>query len=402
MLRASSTAGTIGWIMSPMTPGKVAFFSTTSTAAATAPQASCPSTTTSGQPSTPTPYSTLPSAATFTVLPALRMMNSSPRPRPNSSSGGTRLSEQPTSTQKGAWPRASSIRRSRPCTPRKGASMRKFSLPSFRRLERLVRRERGAGHGGIGRQAGAVGAMPAAAQPSATAAAAPRKARRPGRWRSQSQNCMTFLPLQARRNARAPAGGAITTARGGVQPGPPCITPRGSGSCLNPRGGHEPAPSSGASSAGGDVAAEAVVHDSPRPGALSNRRREPNRGRDNFGGMNTATTHPARTCRRRGRSRRRPRSPSGCARPERERSPVRDRVRAVRAAAYRHLRRGRAHDLGAERLHAADRRPAVAPARLQRRHGRAAQGAGQRAEPGHAGGAPRQAAHRHPRPVRHA
>ena len=121
-----------------------------------------------------------------------------------------------------------------------------------------------------------------------------------------------------------------------------------------------------------------------------------------FGGMSTVTTHPrpdaaeGMAVRGSGQGRR------AAARVGAGASPVRDRVRPVRAAAYRHLRRGRAHDLGAERLHAADRRPAVAPARLQRRHGRAAQGAGQRAEPGHAGGAPGQAAHRHPRPVRHA
>ncbi len=63
--------------------------------------------------------------------------------------------------------------------------------------------------------------------------------------------------------------------------------------------------------------------------------------------------------------------------------PVRDRVRPVRPAAYRHVRRGRAHHLGAPGLHRADR-AAVPAAGVQRRHGRAAQGAGQRAEPGHA------------------
>ena len=38
--------------------------------------------------------------------------------------------------------------------------------------------------------------------------------------------------------------------------------------------------------------------------------------------------------------------------------PVRDRVRPVRPAAYRHVRRGRAHHLGPPRLHRADRPPA--------------------------------------------
>ena len=82
------------------------------------------------------------------------------------------------------------------------------------------------------------------------------------------------------------------------------------------------------------------------------------------------------------------------------RGPVRDRLRPVRPAAYRHLRRGGAHHLGAPRLHRADR-PALPAARLQRRHGRAAQGAGQRAEPGDAGRLSRPAADPHARPVRH-
>src|SRR4029453_9969057 len=46
----------------------------------------------------------LPNAVRSTVLPATRMMNSSPRPRPNRSSGGTRLSEQTTSTANGFCP----------------------------------------------------------------------------------------------------------------------------------------------------------------------------------------------------------------------------------------------------------------------------------------------------------
>ena len=78
------------------------FFSTTDSAAPTAPQRSWPSTSTSGAPSTATAYSMLPIAAVSTVLPALRMTNSSPSPRPNSSSGGTRLSEHETTTANGA------------------------------------------------------------------------------------------------------------------------------------------------------------------------------------------------------------------------------------------------------------------------------------------------------------
>ena len=78
---------------------------------------------------------------------------------------------------------------------------------------------------------------------------------------------------------------------------------------------------------------------------------------------------------------------------------VRDRLRSVRPAAYRHVRRGGAHHLGAPRVHRAHR-PAVAADRVQRRHGRAAQGARQRAQPRPADAASRQAADPHPRPVR--
>ncbi len=86
----------IGSIIGPIEPGNVALSLTTSVAAFTAPQLSWPITTTSGTLRTATAYSIDPSATVSTVLPALRMMNSSPRPRPNSSSGGTRLSEQVT------------------------------------------------------------------------------------------------------------------------------------------------------------------------------------------------------------------------------------------------------------------------------------------------------------------
>ena len=77
------------------------------------------------------------------------------------------------------------------------------------------------------------------------------------------------------------------------------------------------------------------------------------------------------------------------------RGAVRDRLRPVRPAAYRHVRRGRAHHDGAPRLPRADRgQDQDAAARLLRRHGRLAQGARQRAEQGHAGALSRQAADR--------
>src|SRR3954462_12539061 len=61
-------------------------------------------TSTRGTPSSATAYWMLPSAAVSTVFPALRTMKSSPSPRPNKSSGGTRESEQDTSTAKGVCP----------------------------------------------------------------------------------------------------------------------------------------------------------------------------------------------------------------------------------------------------------------------------------------------------------
>ena len=79
---------------------------------------------------------------------------------------------------------------------------------------------------------------------------------------------------------------------------------------------------------------------------------------------------------------------------------LRDRLRPVRAAAYRHLRRGGAHGHDPARLRGADRGPRRDPAGvLLRRHGRPAEGARQRAQPGHAAGASRQAAVGHPGPV---
>ena len=83
------------------------------------------------------------------------------------------------------------------------------------------------------------------------------------------------------------------------------------------------------------------------------------------------------------------------------RGDLRDRLRPLGPAAYRHLRRGRAHHHGAPCVPRADRRQGQDAAdRVLRRHGRAAQGAGQRAEQGDAGRASRQAAHQGARPVR--
>ena len=79
-----------------------------------------------------------------------------------------------------------------------------------------------------------------------------------------------------------------------------------------------------------------------------------------------------------------------------------DRLRAVRPAAYRHLRRSRAHHHGAPRLSRAHRgQDQDAADRVLRRHGRPAQGAGQRAEQGDADAISRQAADQRARSVRH-
>ena len=75
------------------------------------------------------------------------------------------------------------------------------------------------------------------------------------------------------------------------------------------------------------------------------------------------------------------------------RGAVRDRLRPLRPAPYRHLRRGRAHDHGAACLPCADRGQGEdPPAVLLRRHGRVAQGARQRPQQGDAAGASRHAA----------
>ena len=81
------------------------------------------------------------------------------------------------------------------------------------------------------------------------------------------------------------------------------------------------------------------------------------------------------------------------------RGDLRDRLRPVRPAAYRHVRRGGAHHHGAPRLPRAHRRQGQDAAdRVLRRHGWPAQGAGQRAEQGDAGAASRQAADQVPDP----
>ena len=82
---------------------------------------------------------------------------------------------------------------------------------------------------------------------------------------------------------------------------------------------------------------------------------------------------------------------------------LRDRLRTVRPAAYRHLRRGRAHHDGAACLPRAHRRQGEDAAdRLFRRHGRAAQSPRQHPREGDGGAPSRQAADEGARSVRHA
>src|SRR3984957_20053301 len=84
------------------------------------------------------------------------------------------------------------------------------------------------------------------------------------------------------------------------------------------------------------------------------------------------------------------------------RGAVRDRLWTVRLAAYRHLRRGRAHHHGASRIPRAYRGQDQDPPGCDlRRPGLVAQVAGPRAEQGDAGKASRKAADKGTGPVRH-
>ena len=139
---------------------------------------------------------------------------------------------------------------------------------------------------------------------------------------------------------------------------------------------------------------------SHRPGMTATRRRFAFcRGSASFRGLGETDVH-SRPCRQPERSALACRTiqclavragESDCRAAEKDtegRGAVRDRLRSFGPAAYRHLRRGRAHHHGAARLPRADRgQDQDTAARLLRRHGRPAQGAGQRAEQGTAGAA---------------
>ena len=98
----------------------------------------------SGEPSTAAPYSTVPSVAVSTRLPAFLATKSSPTPcPPKISSGGTRLSAQLMIVAQGAWCAATALRCCRK-VDRAELRMADIALVSrFQRGERLVGRERG-------------------------------------------------------------------------------------------------------------------------------------------------------------------------------------------------------------------------------------------------------------------
>ena len=102
----------------------------TSRAACTAPHESCPSTTTSGVPSTVTAYSTLPSTSGPAVWPAVRTTNRSPSPRSKMISAASRESEQPTITANGCCPSATAARCPASWLGWRGAPPTKRRLPA--------------------------------------------------------------------------------------------------------------------------------------------------------------------------------------------------------------------------------------------------------------------------------
>ena len=103
-------------------------------AACTKPQCVWPSTTTSGAPRWPTPYSTLASSTRSTKLPMLRTTNRSPKHRENDTTGCTRESEHATTTAKGCCPsRTRPSRLASECIWWSWMPRRKSALPSSSR-----------------------------------------------------------------------------------------------------------------------------------------------------------------------------------------------------------------------------------------------------------------------------
>ena len=109
----SSTAGEMAFKTSGISPVSVA----PETAAVTAPQRSCPSTTINFVPKCSIAYSRLPKTIASTTSPAVRTTKISPKVTSKMSSGGTRESEQPRITANGFWSFARAWRRSTSAAP---------------------------------------------------------------------------------------------------------------------------------------------------------------------------------------------------------------------------------------------------------------------------------------------
>ena len=99
-------------------------------AALTAPQESCPRTTSSGTPRTTVANSTEPRTAVSSACPAVRTTNRSPRPRSNTSSAATRESEHPSRAANGDWPVLTSRRWSASALGRRASSAANRSFPA--------------------------------------------------------------------------------------------------------------------------------------------------------------------------------------------------------------------------------------------------------------------------------
>ena len=127
----SSIAGEIALNTFGISPFSVA----PATAAETAPQCWCPSTTIKCVPKCSTAYSMLPNPTSSTTSPAVRTTKMSPKPTSKTSSGGTRESEQLTTTANGFCSFARAWRRSISAGP-----VGSFDFPATNRLFSLSNR----------------------------------------------------------------------------------------------------------------------------------------------------------------------------------------------------------------------------------------------------------------------
>src|SRR5262245_26741450 len=147
-----------------------------------APHCECPMTTTSRVPNRSTANSTLPIWEGATMLPATRITNRSPRPWSNTSSAGTRASEQPSTIANGSCACVSAGRR---------AVLSPCRLATKRRLP-ARRRSRASLAGSIGGQRRTPGARLHA---PAAAAALRSRARGPAGSVAAVRRCFLALPV---------------------------------------------------------------------------------------------------------------------------------------------------------------------------------------------------------------